>query len=312
MVAPSASLFRYPASVKVTTGIRLRVLELPTGVRTPPTFTITAATPSGAAVSVTLTAAALTGATSLTVSALSGAIPAYSVLSIGGQVVITSAAAASAAVAITVYPLNFDIANGTILSYSPGALTLGTTLLPVNALPCLIDVGEILTFTGGMQVYVTGRAPLGAQQIQVAPTSALLTTGNTATTNGLLAVVGCTSSPVPSAEPKAVETTNLLSGTGVEKKLTAVGYKMKVEFNQVTGDLGGGVLLGILRNPNKLAKEVYFQVITSEGETHTGAAIVTAGPEAGNIQDIRKISCELQVQGLSYAFTAATADANFY
>lgn len=295
------SVLNYPNQTKVTTNITLRVIELPLGVRTPSTYTITAGN-TGTASTVTVTAQADIGATTLAVSALAAAIPANTILTLGSSAVVTSAAALISATSLTIYPLNFTILANTGLTLNPGSLAIGSTMLPVTALPALIDVGTTLTF-GGQTLTVTGRSPAGATQLRVSPLVSAVTSGATATTRALWAVVGCTSSPVPSPEPKVVDTTNLLSGIGMEKVITAINQTMTVNFNVINGDLGGGLIVQILRDKNKYNREMYFEVLMPDGELHSGVAIVTAGPESGEVQDLRKIQCTLQVQGATYTYT---------
>ncbi|MBW4580689.1 MAG: hypothetical protein KME42_14080 [Tildeniella nuda ZEHNDER 1965/U140] len=303
----STAVLNYPGGAKVTTGIALRVGELPLGVRTPATYTVTVGT-GGSSVNVIVAADAAIGATTLTVGALTAAVPANSILSIGGQVVVTSAAAASSATSLTIYPANFTILNGTTFVYNPGTLTIGSRVIPVTALPALIDVGDTLLFNSTIPqtLTVTGRSPAGATQLRVNAITSALTAGNSASTKALYAVVGCTVSPVPSPTPKVVDTTNLLSGIGMEKVITAISQEMSVDFNIVRGDLGGGLLVEILRDKDKYNKEIYFQVTMDDGERHEGVAIITAGPETGSVQDLRKIQCKLQVQGQTYVYTKST------
>ncbi len=288
----------YPSEVKLTTGAELRVKELPSGLRTPASYTITAATP-GSSMIVTLTAAAVIGAKTLSVSALSAALPSQSLLFLGAACVVTSAAAASSATSLTIYPLNFDLATATQLNYDVGALTANSTLLPVAALPVLLDVGDRLTF-GSQTLRVTGRSPAGAIQLRVSAIVTTITSGATASTKGLLAVAGVTSSPVPSPEPKVIETTNLLSGIGKEQQVTGVSHTMKVMLDLIKGNLGGDVITDILRDKTKYKKEVYFELTMEDGELHYGVAIPTAGPESGELQDKRKMDITMQIQGLTY------------
>lgn len=303
------SVLNYPNQVLVTTGAELRVGELPLGVRTPATYNVTAVTPSGSAQTITVSAEAAVGATTISVGALSGAIAANTILKVGSatstQVVVTSAAAASSATSLTVYPLNFTILNATSLFYDPGALTVGSTMISVSALPTTIDVGDYLTF-GSQRVRVTGRSPAGATQLRVSALTAIIPNATTATTKGLLAVAGITSSPVPSPEPKVIETTNLLSGIGKEQIITGVSQTMSVKLDLVAGNLGGEVLSNILRDSTKYNREVYFELNMPNGEKHEGVAIVTAGPETGEVQDKRMQDFTLQVQGLTYIFTPST------
>lgn len=300
----SNAVLSLPGQVKLTTNIELRVRRLPLGLRTPATFTITAAAPAGTAAQITVGTAADVGATTLAVTALAAALPAFSLLTIGGQALYTSAAAAAAATSITVFPLSFPIAAGTILNFTPALLSIGSNLISVNALPTLIDVGTRLQF-GAQTVRVTGRAPAGATQLRVAPLTAAITAGATAITQALLLVVGCMSSPIPSPEPKLVDTTNLLSGIGKEQVVTGVSQTMTVTYELVAGDLGGDEITAIVRDLTQFNRELFFEVRLPDGELHQGVAIVTAAPESGEVQDKRSVQATFQVQGQTYAFTPA-------
>jgi hypothetical protein len=111
---------------------------------------------------------------------------------------------------------------------------------------------------------------------------------------------------VPSPEPKVVETTNLLSGIGKEQIITGVNQTMTVSFEQIAGDLGGNEILEILRDNSQYNRELYFEVSMPDGESHKGVAIVTAGPESGEIQDKRMVQATFQVQGATYVYTKST------
>ena len=74
------------------------------------------ATNTAVSVAVTTSAAAIAGATSLTVTALTGAIPAGTLLHFSTQDVTTTAAAAAAATTITVLPLALALASGATAS----------------------------------------------------------------------------------------------------------------------------------------------------------------------------------------------------
>jgi len=229
---------------------------------------------------------------------------------LGGVSVVLAAAAAAAATSIVIYPVTFTILANTVFQFNPGALTLGSTMLPVSALPALIDVGTILTFTGGVRVVVQGRSPAGATQLRITPLSAALTAGNTATTKALLCVVGLTAPAIPSPEPKVVETTNLKSGVGQEKQATAVGQKLTMNYNLVSGDLGGAVLTRLVRDVSLYNREFYFESTLEDGEQHSGVAILEQSPESGDLQDTRKMQASGTVQGLTYVYTEVVS--NFF
>ena len=77
-------------------------------------------------VPVNLSAAAIIGATSITVTALTGAIPAGTTLHFTGQDVVTTAAAASAATTLTVLPLTAALLATATSTYD------GFTVLPIT------------------------------------------------------------------------------------------------------------------------------------------------------------------------------------
>jgi hypothetical protein len=301
----SNTVLNYPGQVKVTTNTELSVRRLPLGVRSPLTYTLTAVTPVGSAANITLGADAAIGATTLTVGATGAAYASGTILTLGSAAVVLSAAAASGATSLTIFPLNFSLSSGTVLTYNPGALSLGSTLLPVSALPTTIDVGTRLAF-GAQTVIVSGRSPQGATQLRVSPLTAIIAPNTTATTEALFAVVGCTSFPVPSPEPKVIETTTLLSGIGKEQAITGVSQTMTVSFEQIAGDLGGDEILSILRDNSQYNRELYFRVRMPDGERHEGVAIVTAGPESGELQDKRMVQATFQVQGATYVYVPST------
>ena len=299
------TVLNYPSSVKLTTNADFRVVMLPRGNRSPASYTITAAAPTGVAGTVTVSALAepvSTPTQTLTVVALTAALPAGTILTLGGSAVVLFAAAAAAATTIVVLPLTFTILPNTIFQFNPGALTAGTTMLSVGALPALIDVGTILTFTGNVRVVVQGRSPAGATQLRITPLTTVLTAGNTAQTRALLCVVGLTAPAIPSPEPKVVDTTNLKSGIGMEKQVTAVGQKLTMNYNLISGDLGGAVLTRLVRDVSLYNREFYFESTLEDGEAHYGVAIMEQSPESGDIKDTRKMQASGSVQGLTYQY----------
>jgi hypothetical protein len=301
------SIINLASNVVLTTGTYVGVRLLPLGIRVPSTFTITTAA-AGTSSNISITAAATAGATSLTVGALTTAIPAQSKIYLSdGTFIRTTASAASAATTLTVNPLATAITSGTTGSYTAGALTAGTMFLSVTAIPTPIDAGDRLVF-GAVTVTVSDFAPAGSTVLEVLPTTALLTAGTTATTNALQTVASVTSvSPEP--DRKIVETTSMASGSGMERLATATGQKMNLAYQIVQGagelqDRGGAVLTQIIYDPEFFNREIYVRMIRQDG-TYQGAAMVTDAPQQGDIQDKVVQTCNLQFQGTSFSRIAA-------
>lgn len=296
------------SNVVLTTGTYVGVRLLPVGTRVPPVFTVTTAA-AGTNVSITLSAPAVVNATTITVSALSAAIPNRSKIYLSdGSFVRTNAAAASAATSITVEPLVNAIASGTTGTYNGGSLAVGSMFVPVTALPVDLDAGDVLVFTGNNRVTISDYCPAGTTVLETLPTTALLTAGNTATTNALSTIASVTQAN-PSPERKIVETTSFASGTGMERIATATGQTINLQYQIVRGsgelrDRGGEILTSIIYDPAFFNREIFVRLTRQDG-TYQGAAMVTDAPQQGDIQDRVIQTCNLQCQGVSFQRIAA-------
>ena len=109
-------------------------------------------------VPVVLTAAAILGATSITVTTLTGAIPAGTTLHFTGQDVITTAAAAAAATTLTVLPLSAALASAAASTYD------GFTVLPITGGVNLAISDASVAFAA----YVTGGADVWDYNVKTA------------------------------------------------------------------------------------------------------------------------------------------------
>lgn len=308
-MANTADIIQYASVRDITTDVKARVRMLPQGLRTPLEYTVTAVAATGTAADITVTAAydpstVNTTTATLTVSATAAAYAAGTILLLGANAVVLSAAAASGATSLTVYRPNFEIAANTILKYNPGALTSGSSMLPVSALPTRIDAGEILDF-GGTLVTVTGRSPIGATQLRVQPLSAAITADAEATTKALFAFAGVESAAFPSPELKTVDITNQYSRTGRESIITQQAFTVPVNYQVILDDWGGEQFHGICTKPDLMTRELWFEITSRNGEKHEGVGIPTASPENGGLQDKRMRNATMQVQGDTYIRTAA-------
>lgn len=296
------------SNVVLTTGTYVGVRLLPVGVRSVPTFTITTAA-AGTNVNISITAAVALGASSVTVSALSGAIPNRSKIYLSdGTFIRTAAAAASAATTLTIDPAASAIASGTTGVYNGGSLAVGSMFVSVTAIPTDLDAGDVLVFTGNNRVTISDFCPAGTTVLETLPTTALLTAGNTATTNALATVASVTQAN-PSPERKIVETTSMASGSGMERRATATGQTINLQYQIVRGsgelrDRGGDILTSIIYDPAFFDREVFVRLTRADG-TYQGAAMVTDAPQQGDIQDRVIQTCNLQCQGTAFQRIAA-------
>jgi hypothetical protein len=292
------------SNVALTTGTYVGVRLLTLGFRVPPSFTITT-TAAGTSVNIAITASVAVGATTISVSALSGAIPAQSKIYLSdGTFVRTTAAAISSATSLTVAAVQSAIASGITGTWSAGALTAGTQFLPVSAISTELDAGSQLTF-GTTTVTLSDYAPAGATVLETLPTTAAITASTTATTNALYTVASVTQAN-PSPDRKIVETTSFNSGVGMEKLATATGMKIDLSFQIIRAnagaevqDRGGAILQQLIYDPAYINREIYFRLVRPDA-IYQGAAIVTDAPQQGDLQDRVIQTCNLQGQGSAF------------
>lgn len=300
-----ATIINYASSRTTSVGTTLRFALLKQGTRVPTTYTITLDSSAHSAVNVQLAAPVAIGATTLTVNALSAAIPNKSKITFAnGASVRLAAAASSAATSLTIEPSIRSIPNGMTGTYAGGQLTSGADFIPVVALPVDLWPGERLTF-GGVSVTVADRAPAGSVDIEVITTTAALTASATATTNATLYIAGATDAS-PSSSPKLVDGSNFLSGAGNEQIITGTNRTLNFTFQNIEGDPGAEVLKNILYNDAIYNREIYAWLTRANGEQYRGACIPTTGDQSSPVQDLVTITANLQFQGASFAYTPAT------
>lgn len=73
-----------------------------------------------------------------------------------------------------------------------------------------------------------------------------------------------------------------------------------------TLDRGMDLLRKFAYDDSYVGREFYFEVLYPSGEAHKGIALVTSATPENTAQELRKLSLESQVQGLSYSYTPAT------
>ncbi len=291
-----------PSQAITTTNTTIRLKMLPLNTRTPSTTTVTVAA-AGTNVNVTVNAAAVRGATSITVNAVSAALPNRARIRFAnGAQAILSAAVASGATTLPVMFLSADVTSGLTGIWNAGSLSIGSMYVPVNPLVEEIDAGEILAFNTTNMVTVTDYCPAGSTVLEVLPLTTAVVANQTATTQSLLTVAGATDA-TPTSAPKTVDATTYNSGVGKEMLVTGVSATLKIGYNLIVGDRGGDVINSLLYNPANFNREVYAVVSRPFDGVYEGAAIVTNNSDTAPVQDLAKRTADMQFQGTSFKFT---------
>ena len=203
---------------------------------------------------------------------------------------------------------NVVISSRTPTTYTitaSGNASSGAESIDVAALPVVLDAGTILTF-GSTAVTVSNRAATAATSIQTLPLSGAVASAATATTKALVFVAGCTNATI-TPQIKNSDTTNYLSGLGMEKATVGNAKTMALDFNLVYGDLGGGILRKIVHQAAFAGREFYFRLAFPSGETHEGVALLESASPQNPVQEKRAFSCSAQIQGDNYFYTPPTA-----
>lgn len=183
-------------------------------------------------------------------------------------------------------------------------VALNAETITVSALPIALDAGTPLTF-GATTLFVGQYKAAGSTTIPILPAAGTASSGATATTIAWRYVVGCINATF-SPQIKNVETTNYLSGEGMEQVTTGNAKTISLEFNDVVGDQGGSLLKKVIYDRTAIGREYYFQGVFKSGEKHEGVLLLTSATPTQAVQDKRSFQCEAQVQGSSYIYTPST------
>ena len=173
--------------------------------------------------------------------------------------------------------------------------------LTVQATPVLLDAGVKLNF-GGVVVTLSNAVAAGSTILQTLPLPSAVSSGATATTKALVFVAGCTDATI-TPQIKNVDTTNYLTGIGMEMATTGNSKKMQLNFNLIYGDRGANILRRIAYEKVYVGREFYFYLLFPSGEAHEGIALLESASPTQQVQDKRSFSCNAQVQGDTYIYT---------
>lgn len=154
-----------------------------------------------------------------------------------GQTVTTSALAAAGATSLAVTALAYPVPSGTVMNFgavAPVTATVGAagaiagaTSVPVAALSGAIPSGTVLNFTGaGKFAVLTAAAAAGATALTVEALDVALVSGNAATYPGGTKVARATATAAAGATAITVDELPLTIESGDSAVITGTGYKM--------------------------------------------------------------------------------------
>lgn len=196
----------------------------------------------------------------------------------------------------------------TVTAGSAAAVGATTINLSVGTGTVEIKAGSSLSFlnaSGRSQVLVTEDATLTSTPSSVSCSGLIKAVDNAATAtfvDGLVPLFGIQDLSA-SDSPQEIDTTNLLSGIGMESALVRSDHTFDVSGIQIVNDeCLYGIIKPLAKSEALFGREVYAVVTYPDGEKIVGAAKIKSYQEQGNQNEIKKYSFQLQVQGSSYAY----------
>lgn len=209
---------------------------------------------------------------------------------------------------VKLLPLNSrDVTADEETITSPSSATaVGATSMTVTATGVDIPAGTALSFsssTGRAQAVLSADAASGATTLNFFPLIKAIPASATAVyVDGLVPLFGLQT--FSNADTSTtVDTTNTLSGIGLESASIRSDRKLTIEGIQVPGDPAlYGVIKPVSKSNALFGREIYAVMSMPDGEQIKGAAKITNYSEPGNQNEVKKFSFELQFQGISYVW----------
>jgi hypothetical protein len=186
--------------------------------------------------------------------------------------------------------------------------TIPPATSPVTSV--FLDVGTVLDFPGTgltrVKVILAEAATVSgtAALFDCLPVSAAIAAAAVARTKALLFIEGCRSAII-TPTIKIEDTTNYLSGKGMEGVNTGNSKKINMELDLVYNSRSHDIILDMLYGYNDSGREAYLDVVFPSGERHEGYCLLMTGTPTGAVQAKRSFTLEWQVQGECYDYTKA-------
>jgi len=303
-VTTNTTRLDFPTQPVTTIGTTVKIQLLDEGFGSPNQYLITSDAPTDT--TITVAAAAVQAAREITINPLEGAIPNLTKVTFGTVEVTLRRPAREGETKLFINPSPAAIPAAATANFAASAIanTASANLIQVTPTPVYLDIGEVLDF-GGVIAILSQPAPAGSTQLLVLPLAVALTTGAEAITIALVNVVGATNA-TPSSNPKTSDSTTYLSGSGVSMAIVGSNRTLNLSFNHIEGDMGGAILMAILYNEQFLGREVWAEVVRDNGETYRGRATLTTGNQTAPTQEKVTQEANMQFQGDSFEFTAAS------
>lgn len=205
-----------------------------------------------------------------------------------------------------------DISADTYTVTASSGAAVGATSISLSVGTGTVDIkaGSSLSFlnaAGRSQVLVTQDATLTSTPSSVSCSGLIKAVDSAATAtfiDGLVPLFGIQDLSASDA-PQEVDTTSLLSGTGMESALVRSDHTFDISGIQIVNDeCLYSIIKPLAKTDALFGREVYAVITYPDGERISGAAKIKAYSEAGNQNEIKKYQFTLQTQGASYSYLA--------
>lgn len=146
-----------------------------------------------------------------------------------------------------------------------------------------------------------------ATDVPCAPLTAALVDNATATTYQLYSLLGVTTAS-PTEQPQTEDTTNMQSGFGQEMEVVGMNRSISVNGIGVRGDrCVFEVLNPLLRTDTNARKNVWCEMVDSNGNVRRGLAKITDASGEGQVRATAKYSLTITFLGNNFQYTAGDA-----
>ncbi len=206
----------------------------------------------------------------------------------------------------------YEFESSTAVAAGDEQISLLLANPPAGVTSVFLDIGTVLEFPGATPLLPKIRVTL-AQSATITTTAALVDTlpiataiaANAVATDKALLFLPGTKNAVVTPTIKAEDTTNYLSGTGMEMATVGNSKKSSMEVVLVYNNAAHDLLLKYCYDDEYVGREAYLEIAFPHGEKHEGYALLTTATPQAQVQALRPLTLEWNFQGGCYTYTPA-------
>lgn len=206
----------------------------------------------------------------------------------------------------------YDIQSSAAVAAGDEQISLILINPPVGVTSAFLDIGTVLEYPGATPLLPKIRVTL-AESALVTTTAAVFDTlpislpiaANAVAKDKALLFLPGTKNAVVTPTIKAEDTTNYLSGTGMEMATVGNSKKSSMEVVLVYNNKAHDLLLKYCYDDEHVGREAYLEIAFPHGEKHEGYALLTTATPQAQVQALRPLTLEWNFQGGCYKFTPA-------